>query len=154
MATRLRFNTLAQRARIGRFLSVGAVGTVIETALVAILTTAVGTGPLLAKAVGAECSISTIFLMNDRWTFAGEGEVGFMATVQRWGKSHIVRTAGLLLSFPTLYLLTSNTQFSLLVAGLNIWPTVANTIAISISVVVNYIAECLFTWEVTETANQ
>ena len=54
------FNALVHRARIGQFISIGVVGATIETVIVVVLTTLLGIGPLAAKAVGAEASISTI----------------------------------------------------------------------------------------------
>ena len=54
MATKSPLSALAHRVRIGKFVSVGALGATIETAIVALLTTTAGVGPLAAKAVGAE----------------------------------------------------------------------------------------------------
>ena len=148
MAAESRFNALVHRARIGQFISVGLVGAVIETIIVALLTTTTGTTPLIAKVVGAEISISTMFAINDRWTFAEEGDVNPVAIVCRWGKSHLVRIVGLSISFSTLYLLTSGVGVSFEIIGLELWPTVANIVGIGLGLVVNYIAESLFTWEI------
>lgn len=148
MATESRLDLLVHRARIGQFVSVGVVGAAIETTIVAILTAALGINPLVAKAFGAEMSISTMFVINDRWTFAGEGNVGLLSAAQRWGKSHLVRVVGLTISFSVLYLLTSVSTFSLSVMGADLWPTAANIVGILTGMVVNYIAESLFTWRV------
>ncbi|WP_323172343.1 hypothetical protein [Natrialba sp. PRR66] len=60
------FGELAHRARSGRFASVGVVGAVRETIIVAIATAAAGVGLLAAKAVGAEVSITAMVVINDR----------------------------------------------------------------------------------------
>ncbi|WP_158589345.1 GtrA family protein [Halococcus sp. IIIV-5B] len=143
-----RFTVLAHRVRLGQFLSVGAVGAAIETVIVALLTALFGVGPLLAKAVGAEVSISTMFAINDRWTFSREGRPDIRAVVQRWVKSNLVRSVGLLVSFSILYLLTHSTDYSVVLLNADLWPTLANLIGISTAMVVNYTAESLFTWRV------
>ncbi|ATW89418.1 putative flippase GtrA [Halohasta litchfieldiae] len=148
MATESPLAALAHRARIGKFVSVGALGATIETAIVALLTTTAGFGPLAAKAVGAEVSISTMFVVNDQWTFAESGKLGVGAFARRWVRSHLVRAVGLGVGFAVLYVLTSVVEFSLPVAGLELWPTVANVIGIGVGMVFNYVAESLFTWRV------
>ncbi|MFC7173471.1 GtrA family protein [Haloplanus litoreus] len=64
--------------RFGQFVSVGAVGATAETIVVAILTAGYGVVPQLAKAVGAEVSITLMFLINDRWTFSEAGADGWV----------------------------------------------------------------------------
>lgn len=142
------FSALAHRARIGQFVSVGIVGATIETIIVALLTTVAGLGPLAAKAVGAETSISTMFVINDRWTFAGSGEGGFVALWRRWLKSHLVRIAGLSVAFLVLFLLTDFATVELRIVGVDLWPTVANGIGICVGMVFNYVAESVLTWRV------
>lgn len=148
MATDSRLHALAHRARIGQFVSVGVVGAAIETVIVALLTTLFGAGAIAAKAVGAECSISTMFVVNDRWTFADEGAGGAVAFVRRWAKSHAVRLGGLAVAFTVLFLLTSVVSVTLPVWGVDLWPTVANVVGIGVGMVLNYVAESLFTWGV------
>lgn len=151
MATNSTSKALLERTRIGQFVSVGAVGATIETTLVAVLTAFVGVGPLVAKAVGAEASVSAMFVVNDRWTFADAGAGGATAFARRWGKSHLVRAVGLSVAFAVLYVLTGVIDVSVPVWGIELWPTVANIIGIGVGMVVNYIAESLFTWRVAET---
>jgi putative flippase GtrA len=148
MGTKTPLGALLHRARIGQFVSVGAVGAAIETAVVAALTAGVGVGPLAAKAVGAELSISTMFLVNDRWTFAAAREPGVVRTGRRWLKSHMVRAVGLGVAFLTLFVLTSGLTVSVPVAGVDLWPTIANGIGIGAGLGINYVAESLFTWRV------
>lgn len=148
MATESRIDELAQTTRIGKFVSVGVVGAIVETIIIAVLTAVFGVAPLVAKAVGAETSISTMFTINDRWTFATQGTDGFSAILRRWGKSHLVRAGGLAVSFTVLFVLTSLVEVSFEVGPMDLWPAVANLIGIGVGMVLNYVAESLFTWRI------
>ena len=144
---------LAAADRIGRFVSVGVVGATLETVVVALLTTGVIVAtapPLAAKAVGAEASITLMFLLNDRWTFAGEADGGLASLLGRYGRSHVVRLGGLSVAFGTLFVLTSLVDVSLSVRGAELWPTVANGVAIAAGMALNYVAESLVTWRVQD----
>jgi putative flippase GtrA len=153
---RARFRALASAGRIGQFVSVGVAGASLETVLVALLTAGfvfappLAGRPLVAKAVGAEASITLMFLLNDNWTFADHGDAGPVALVRRWVKSHLVRSVGLSVAFATLFVLTSWTDVRLVVAGGDVWPTVANAIGIGVGLTINYVAESLVTWRVHE----
>jgi len=153
---RARLRALASAGRIGQFVSVGVAGASLETVIVALLTggfvvEAVLAGqPLVAKAIGAEASITLMFLLNDNWTFADHGGAGPVALVRRWVKSHLVRSVGLAVAFATLYVLTAWTDVTVVVAGGDIWPTVANAIGIGVGLTINYVAESLVTWRVHE----
>lgn len=144
-------SALAHRARIGQFVSVGIVGATIETIIVALLTTTIGLGSLIAKSIGAEISITAMFVINDRWTFAENGNEGIIAFLGRWLKSHLVRIVGLSVGFLVLFLLTGFTTVELPIAGIDFWPTVANGIGICLGMVFNYIAESVLTWRVIES---
>lgn len=146
MTTESRLEALLEWTRFGQFVGVGMVGATIETIIVAILTTMVGFGPIAAKVVGAEASISTMFVMNDRVTFAEQGALGVLAFARRWVKSHLVRIVGLSVAFAVLYVLTGPIEFELIVAGLDLWPTVANGIGIGVGMLLNYAMEGTFTW--------
>ncbi|WP_277554305.1 GtrA family protein [Halobaculum limi] len=141
---------LVSGVRIGQFVSVGVAGATLETVIVALLTTTVAASPLAAKAVGAEASISLMFLLNDRYTFGKEGAAGAFALARRWGRSHLVRIGGLSVAFATLWLLTAQTDLTLVVAGRDLWPTVANLVGIGVGLTLNYVAESVFTWRVLE----
>jgi putative flippase GtrA len=148
-----RLRALATAERIGQFVSVGVAGATLETVIVALLTSGVlatTAPPLAAKAVGAEASITLMFLLNDRWTFADEGEGGVVSLLRRYGKSHLVRLGGLSVAFVTLYVLTSLTGLSLVVRDADLWPAAANAIAIGVGMTLNYVAESLVTWRVQD----
>ncbi|WP_424014144.1 GtrA family protein [Halorubrum xinjiangense] len=133
-----------------QFVSVGAVGAVLETIIVAVLTTTVAFQPLLAKAIGAEVSISTMFALNDRYTFAGEGALGTRNVVRRWVKSHAVRATGLTVAFVILWYLTARTEIRFYILGADVWPTIANVIGIGAALTINYVAESVITWNVAK----
>lgn len=151
MTVESKLSALAHKVRIGQFVSVGAIGATIETVIIAIMTTSVGLAPLAAKAIGAEFSISTMFFINDQWTFASQGASGPVAFIRRWVRSHFVRTTGLFVGFFVLHTLTNKVQLSVLIGGADLWPTVANLIGISLGMVINYVAECLITWQVSHS---
>lgn len=145
---RRRLRPLARVDRIGQFVSVGVAGASLETIIVFVLTGLWTVAPLAAKAVGAEASISLMFMLNDRWTFAEEGGSGILDIGRRYLKSHVVRLGGLSVAFVTLYLLTSWTEITLVVAGADFWPTIANVIGIGVGMTLNYVAESVITWRV------
>lgn len=148
MSTDSTVESLLYPARFKKFVSVGIVGAGIETVVLAVLTTVVGVGAIAAKGVGAELSISTMFLINDRWTFATSGPFSLGAMLRRWGKSHLVRAVGLAVGFVVLALLVRVPAFSLPVAGVDVWPVVANAVGIAVGMIFNYVAESLYTWQV------
>jgi putative flippase GtrA len=143
-----RIRALASGKRIGQFVSVGVGGASLETLIVLVLTGLFATPALPAKAVGAEASITLMFLLNDQFTFAGEGSERLRAKGRRYLKSHTVRLGGLAVAFGTLYVLVNWTSIELVVSGVTLWPTVANVVGIGVGMVVNYVAESLFTWRV------
>jgi putative flippase GtrA len=143
-----RLGELVSTVRFGKFASVGAAGATLETVIVTVLTVAFGVYGLHAKVVGAEASITLMFLLNDRWTFAEEGNEGRRSLLGRYLRSHLVRAGGLALAFGVLAALLELTDVSLLVAGRDFWPPVANLVSIGVAMSVNYVAESLFTWRV------
>lgn len=140
--------SLLSLRRIIQFTSVGIVGAICETSIVAILTAFGTTSPLAAKVVGVEISISVMFLINDRYTFSDAGQSQSTNRIYRWMRSHAVRSGGIVISFFILWILTSQTDIQIMLFGANFWPTIANLIAIGSALSINYIAESLFTWKV------
>ncbi len=146
-----RFGPLLSVRRIGQFVSVGVVGALAETAVVLVVTTLGGLAPLLAKGLGAELSISLMFLLNDRITFASDAPSSPLAVCRRWCRSHLVRIGGLSVAFVILWVLTTKTTITVVVNGADLWPTIANLIGIGCSLVLNYCAESIYTWNVTDS---
>lgn len=139
--------TLLSGARFGQFLSVGVVGSLLETILLTLIDSVLGFPYLLAKAVGAESSITLMFLLNDRWTFAESSDASM---VRRWLRSNSVRFVGVGIATGIGWVLVTATGMELILFGLDVWPPLANYVGIGVALLVNYVAESLFTWRVTE----
>lgn len=137
---------LATADRFGKFLSVGAVGAVLDLSVSSTLTIA-GVPPEYAKVVGAECAIILMFFVNDRWTFPEHGQSGVLATGRRLLKSNLVRSGGLVVQFLVVRVLT-RLDVSVVVAGTDVWAFLTFPIAIACAFVFNYTAESLITWRV------
>ena len=152
--------------RFGKFVSVGAIGAVCDTAVLVALTAGLGVLPELATLVGIETAILVMFAINERWTFADEGSRGRTPLLGRLKRSHLVRAGGSLaqfLVFVVVYRLlfvpvtlgdvaVVRAALGLVggggVAGLDLWLLVAKGTGIGVGMVVNYAAESLFTWRV------
>ena len=145
--TERRLDALVSGVRFGQFVSVGALGAVVDTATVVVLTTQFAVYRGVAKLVGAELAIVLMFLVNDRWTFADAGEAGPAATAWRFFKSNLVRVGGVLVA-TGVFVAVSGLPVSLPVGGTALWLVVANGVGILAGMVVNYVAESLVTWRV------
>ena len=139
-------DALLSGTRIGQFLSVGVAGATLETILLTLLVSVFGLPYLAGKAVGAEASITLMFLLNDNWTFEGAADA---SPLRRWLRSNSVRIVGVGVAAAVGQLLVTAVDPELVVAGYDVWPPVANGAGIGVALVVNYVAESLFTWRVT-----
>jgi putative flippase GtrA len=139
---------LLSGVRFGKFVSVGVLGAVSDTIVLAVATLVVGLPQLWAKAVGIETAILVMFLVNEHWTFAGRGSSGHGALLTRLGKSHLVRIGGVSVQLLVFAGLTQAGSVSLTVAGTDVWFLLASLLAIAVAMSVNYAFESLFTWEV------
>ena len=140
---------LVSGVRFGKFVSVGAVGAVFDLTVSTVLALGFGVLPEYAKLVGAEVAIVVMFVINDNWTFAGQGAIGRRHVLRRFLKSNLVRSGGLVLQFFVVRGLRT-LDVSLVVAGFDLWQVIPFPIAIGVSMFFNYVAESLFTWRVTE----
>lgn len=145
-----RLQSLVRGVLFGKYLSVGVAGAVTESIVVFALTAGGLVGALAAKGIGAEFSITLMFVLNDAWTFADSGESGIRPVARRFLRSHAVRALGLAVGFSVLFGLTELTSVTVRVAGLHLWPTMANLVGIGVGFVVNYVGEGLVTWDATE----
>jgi putative flippase GtrA len=140
---------LVSGVRFGKFASVGAIGAVFDLTVSTVLTIFFGVLAEYAKLVGAEVAIVVMFLINDNWTFAEHGTAGRYNALKRFVKSNLVRSGGVAVQFfivRGLRLL----DFSLVVAGFDLWTVLPFPIAIGASMFFNYVAESLFTWRVAD----
>lgn len=165
-----RLDALASGVRFGQFVSVGAVGAVVDTLVLVTLVEGFGVVPELATIVGIETAILVMFTVNERWTFAGEGDPGRQSLLGRLKRSHFVRVAGSLTQFGVFVLVYRGLFIAVtpgdlpvwdavvgafglppgILAGLDLWLLVAKGTGIGVGMVVNYVFESLFTWRVTE----
>jgi putative flippase GtrA len=143
-----RVDALLSGARFGQFVSVGVVGALSDNVVLATLTLAFSVTELWAKAAGIETAIVVMFLVNEHWTFAGQGAAGRVPFLKRLGKSHLVRSGGVAVQLFVYWLLVTYIEFKLLVFGTDLWFLAASPIAIGVAMSVNYVFESLFTWEV------
>lgn len=139
------FGRLLSGTRFGQFATVGAVGATVDMGVTVLLTTQAEVHPGLAKLVGAELAIVLMFLINDRWTFAEAGRVGYGPWVRRLLKSNLVRAGGIVIA-TAVFVAVVQLDVTLPVGGEELWVVVANAIGIAAGALVNYTAECLFTW--------
>ncbi|MEF8779382.1 MAG: GtrA family protein [Haloferacaceae archaeon] len=133
--------------RFGKFLSVGAIGAVLDLSVSSGLTLG-GIPPEFAKLVGAECAIVLMFFVNDTWTFPNHGKRGRFARVRRLLRSNLVRSGGLVVQFLVVRWLT-RFEVQLSFAGVDVWALLTFPIAILFAFLFNYVAESLVTWRVT-----
>ena len=143
-----RFESLLSGVRFGQFVSVGVVGAISDNTVLAVLGLAFGVSDMWAKAAGVETAILVMFLVNEHWTFAGQGDTGRRSFAKRLGKSHLVRSGGVAVQLTIYWLLTQWLTVELVVAGTDLWFIAASPLAIGVAMLVNYVAESLFTWQV------
>ena len=139
-------DALLSGTRIGQFLSVGVAGASLETTVLFLLDPVLGLPFLVAKAVGAEASITLMFLLNDNWTFDTASDA---SVVRRWLRSNSVRVVGVGIAAGIGQALVTFADPGVVVAGFDIWAPVANLAGIGVAMIVNYVAESLFTWRIT-----
>lgn len=130
---------LLSATRVSQFVAIGAVGAVWDNVTLATLREFAGMDVWLAKLLAAETAILLMFLLNERFTFAGEGDSDAGALGRRFLKSNGVRLGGLAVGFTVLMVLYE---------GFHVWYLAANVVGLGAGVVVNYLAESLITWQV------
>ena len=143
-----RIGALRSRIRFGKFVSVGAAGAACDTTVLVVLTEAFGILPEIATLVGIETAILVMFAINEHWTFAGEGRRDRRSLAGRVARSHGVRAAGSLTQFLVFVLVFRGVPVSLSLAGIDAWLVVAKATGIAVGMVINYVFESLFTWQV------
>ena len=142
------FTALLSGVRFGKFASVGAVGAAFDLTTSSALIVLFDVLPELAKLVGAEVAILVMFLVNDRWTFAEAGRDGVRHRLRRLLKSNLVRSGGLLVQVLIVRSLRT-LDVNLVVSGVDVWTLLTLPVAIAGSMLINYVAESVFTWRVT-----
>jgi putative flippase GtrA len=146
-----RFAAMTSAIRFGQFVSIGVLGAICENIVLLGLVEGIGLTPEFAKLAGAEISIIVMFAANERWTFADEGRAGLRWLLRRFLTSNLVRAGGVLVGTAVFSALLRWVDISLSIAGIDFWLLVANAIGIGVGMIVNYVAESLFTWRVHTT---
>lgn len=134
-----KLNQLINLRYISQFLSVGAVGAVVDNLVLILVVELTAVPPLLAKGLSAECSIVFMFVVNEYWTFAGHGTNSYLGLFRRLLTSNLVRLGGLAVGFAVLFVLHNQ---------LGVWYLIANIVGIGFGSIVNYFFESLFTWRI------
>lgn len=137
---------LKSRKRLWQFISVGAVGVVFDVSMLLFLSQVVGVLEEIAVIAGIETAIIVMFFINDRWTFASHGKVGWWWILRRLGRSHAVRAAGFVTQFIVFVIIYRGLSTELLVFGLDTWLLVAKGAGVATGFTVNYVFETLYTW--------
>lgn len=158
-----RLRAIASAARFGQFISVGAVGAVCDNAML-LLTVELGVAtalagvlgipraaPEVAKATGIETAIVVMFVLNERWTFAGQGARGVLPFLRRLGTSHLVRAGGVAVQLVVFSLVYRRLYTPFALAGVDLWLIVASGTGIATGMIVNFVFESLITWRVHDT---
>jgi len=143
-----RFESLVSGVRFGQFVSVGVVGALCDTTVLVVLTEVFNVLPEVATVVGIESAILVMFAINDNWTFAGEQGDDRDSLPRRLLRSHAVRAVGSTTQFLIFVAVYRLLFVSLTLAGIDLWVLVAKGTGIGIGMLVNYVFESIFTWEV------
>jgi putative flippase GtrA len=141
-----RFEALVSGVRFGQFVSVGVIGALCDTTVLVVLTEVFGVLPEVATIVGIETAILVMFAVNDNWTFDADGEHRSLG--RRLLRSHAVRAGGSTTQFVVFVVVYRLLFAPLSFAGVDLWLLVAKAGGIGVGMMVNYVFESLFTWQV------
>ena len=143
-----RFEALVSGVRFGQFVSVGAVGATVDVTTLLVLTEVAGLPAAVANVASIETAILVMFAVNEHWTFADEGGDDGRSLARRLGRSHVVRAGGSTLQYLLFVGVFYGVAVDLTLAGLNLWLVAVKGGAIAVAMLVNYVLESLFTWQV------
>jgi putative flippase GtrA len=143
-----RFDALVSGVRFGQFVSVGAIGAVFDVTTLVLLTELAGVPAAYANVASIETAILVMFAVNEHWTFADEGGGGARSLGRRLVRSHVVRAGGSTLQYVLLVAVYYRVAVNLTVAGVDLWLVAVKGGAIAVAMLVNYVFESLFTWQV------
>lgn len=136
--------------RLGKFVSVGAIGAICDTAVLLVLVEGFGVLEEVAALAGIEASILLMFVLNERWTFPDSGRRSGGAVLRRLGRSHLVRSGGVVVQFALFVAVYRLLFVPVQVAGVDAWLVVAKLAGIAVGTLLNYVFESLFTWRVQQ----
>jgi len=139
---------LLSSVRFGQFVSVGAVGAIIDTTVLTTTTLILNFPDLWGKAAGIEAAVIIMFVINERWTFSNKGSPKTIQSIKRLGKSHAVRSGGITIQLITYWILIQWTNISVIINQTDFWFLLASFFSIGLAMLVNYTFESIFTWKV------
>ncbi|WP_435363394.1 GtrA family protein [Haloarchaeobius sp. DYHT-AS-18] len=140
-------DSLTSGVRFGKFASVGVVGAMFDVTTATALNE-LNVFPELAVFIGIEVAVIVMFLLNDNWTFSEQGAGGILPTLKRLARSNVVRAGGILVQLGTFWVVFRVIALDLDLLGIDAWFVFAKVTGIGVGMVVNYVAESLFTWRV------
>ncbi|HEX2913293.1 MAG TPA: GtrA family protein [Chloroflexia bacterium] len=120
---------------LGRFLTVGFAGTLVNLGSLALLATLLSLPHFIAAVLATEISIIHNFFWNDRWTFRA-------SSAQASGIVRFIRFQ-VVTSFTALFSLA---LFGLFYQLLGWYYLVAQLVAVGLATIINYGANSRFTW--------
>lgn len=123
--------------RYGRFMIIGGIGALLNTAILFILTDYLELHYILSSVFAIESAIILMFFLNNRFTFDNKKEQASKIVLGIF-KSNIVRSVGIMANLGLLYVFT---EF------FNIYFLVSNLFAIIIASIINFTGEKHFNWE-------
>jgi putative flippase GtrA len=118
--------------QVSKFLIVGGLGTLVNTAVLVILYRLLHLALVVASALATELAIGHNFLWNDRWTFGRHG-----LSLNRFVRFNVVSLGGQCVTVVTLWVLVQHTALHYLVA---------NLIGIGLALVWNLAINMHWTW--------
>ncbi|WP_200895620.1 GtrA family protein [Halorubrum saccharovorum] len=139
---------LLSRVQFGKFVSVGAVGAIIDTTVLTTTTLILNFPDLLGKAAGIEAAVIIMFIINERWTFSNKGSPKKIQYIKRLGKSHVVRSGGITIQLIVYWILIQWIDISVIIIQTDLWFILASFFSIGLAMLVNYTFESIFTWKV------
>jgi len=145
-----RFEALISGVRFGQFVSVGAVGAAFDVTTLLLLTELAGLPAAVANVLSIETAILVMFTVNEHWTFADEGGDDGRSLAGRLVRSHVVRAGGSTLQYLLFVGVFYSFAVDLTLAGLDLWLVAVKGGAIAVAMLVNYVLESIFTWQVHE----
>ena len=117
--------------RLLKFGAVGAIGVIINTSALYVLSRWLGLPLLLASAIAVELAIISNFFWNNRWTFACRSP-----SLARFVKFNAASLVGLTFNVTTVWGLTRTGLYFL----------IANLVGIGVGVAVNYACSVVWVW--------
>ncbi len=122
--------------KYGKFATIGALGALINTALLYLFTDVAGLHYMISGALSIEAAIVSMFFLNNHFTFSPVKR-GIRQIIDGLIVSNIVRSVGVVAQLGILYLLTDYFEMYYLVS---------NIIAIFISSILTFIGENRYNW--------